>query len=170
MRLIVGPLAEAARLCAEERPSHLLSWLSPPAAPPELSAAIAPRHRLLLTSHDVCAPGDGYDPPNTSHLVALLDFAAGWDGERPMLIHCWAGVSRSTAAAYAIACLKRPDLAEAELAARLRAAAPSATPNPLIVQLADDQLGRAGRMARAIAGIGRGCETGLGAPFALRLA
>jgi predicted protein tyrosine phosphatase len=169
MKLIVGPLAEVTTLCAQHRPSHLVSWLSPVDLPPELAAALAPEQRLHLASHDVCAPGEGLEPPTAGHVADLLAFAGGWSGERPLLVHCWAGVSRSTAAAYVIACCKRPDLAEAELALRLRSAAPTATPNSLIVQLADDLLGRGGRMQRAVAGIGRGQETFLGTPFVLDL-
>ena len=165
MKLIVGPLAEVAFLCREHRPSHLVSWLSPLDLAPEIAAGLAPDERLHLASHDVCAPGGGLEPPTLAHVAELLAFAAGWTGARPLLVHCWAGVSRSTAAAYAIACCKRPDLAEADLARRLRRLAPTATPKPLIVELADDLLGRGGRMARAVERIGRGADTAFGTPF-----
>ena len=85
-----------------------------------------------------------------------------------MLIHCWAGISRSTAAAYTALCMLRPDSDEEALARELRAASPSATPNRLIVSLADDILGRDGRMVKAIAGIGRGADAFEGTPFILR--
>jgi predicted protein tyrosine phosphatase len=85
-----------------------------------------------------------------------------------MLIHCWAGISRSTAAAYTALCLFRPGAAEEELAFELRAASPSATPNKLIVSLADDVLGRNGRMVKAIAKIGRGADAFEGTPFILK--
>ena len=79
-----------------------------------------------------------------------FDFAAEWDRRDPLLIHCYAGVSRSTAAAYAVACALQPEADELALAAALRAASPSATPNPRIVALADSHLGRQGRMVAAI--------------------
>ena len=169
MKLLVGPLAAIEAMCAEHRPSHLVSWLSPPAVAPAIAAAAALDARLLLCSHDVAQAGEGFEPPGAEHLARLLAFARGWDGARPMLVHCWAGVSRSTAAAFAIACQARPQISESELARRLRRLSPTATPNPLIVALADAQLGRKGRMSAAIAGIGRGSETALGAPFALDL-
>lgn len=169
MRVLVGPLEAVASLCEAHAPSHLVSWLSPPATVPELPAALAPTHRLHLSSHDVAETLEGYDPPAAAHVARLLEFAAGWSGERPLLVHCWAGVSRSTAAAFAIACLKRPDVAEQALAWRLRRLSPSATPNPLIVRLADDLLGRGGRMSQAVAAIGRGREAVLGTPFSLDL-
>jgi predicted protein tyrosine phosphatase len=85
-----------------------------------------------------------------------------------MLIHCWAGISRSTAAAYTALCLFRPQADEETLAQELRAASPSATPNRLIVSLADEVLGRQGRMVKAVAGIGRGADAFEGTPFILR--
>ena len=169
MKVLVGPLEAVTGLCEAHAPSHLVTWLSPPDAGPDLPAALAPPLRLHLASHDIIEPLEGYEAPTAAHLVRLLDFADGWQGDRPLLVHCWAGVSRSTAAAFTIACLKRPDIEELELARRLRRLAPSATPNPLIVRLADDQLGRAGRMSAAIAAIGRGCEAMLGTPFTLDL-
>ena len=84
---------------------------------------------------------------------ATLAFARRWDRAAPLLIHCWAGISRSTAAAYIAACAFAPERDEAELAARLRKASPSATPNARLVAIADAMLGRDGRMRDAIAGI-----------------
>jgi len=169
MRLIVGPLEHVPALCEAHRPSHLVSWLSPPAESPEVALTFPPERRLLLASHDVAFELEGYQAPSDLDVARLLAFASEWDGARPMLVHCWAGVSRSTAAAYAIACARsrRPEL---ELALALREASPGATPNPLIVALADARLGRGGRMIEAMAQIGRGAEVFLGEPFELRLA
>lgn len=169
MKLVVGPLEAVPALCAGHRPSHLVSWLSPPDAGPEFGDGHMPPERLLISSHDITCQIDGFEAPCVDHLRRLLAFAAGWRGEQPMLVHCWAGVSRSTAAAYVIACQARADLAELELAQRLRTASPTATPNALIVALADELLGRRGRMSAAIAEIGRGAETGIGEPFVMDL-
>ena len=81
----------------------------------------------------------------------LLEFVGGWDRAAPLLIHCFAGVSRSTAAAFISACALAPQRDEGEIALALRAASPTATPNARLVALADAALGRAGRMTRAIA-------------------
>jgi predicted protein tyrosine phosphatase len=86
-----------------------------------------------------------------------------------MVVHCFAGISRSTAAAYSAYCALRPDLDEAEVALRLRARSPEATPNVRIVSLADEILCRGGRMRRAIEEIGRGVEAAEGTIFSLRL-
>jgi predicted protein tyrosine phosphatase len=100
---------------------------------------------------------------------SVLDFVSVWPRERPMVIHCYAGISRSTAAAYAVACALRPSVEEADLAQELRRLAPSATPNRLFVEIADRLLGRGGRMSAAIAGIGRGAEAFEGTPFHITL-
>ena len=91
-------------------------------------------------------------------------------GTPTLLIHCFAGVSRSTAAAYVLACAQRGPGEEEALAAQLRTLCPEATPNPLMVSLADTILSRDGAMSRAIAGIGRGVEAFEGAVIDWRLA
>ena len=92
-----------------------------------------------------------------------------WDRAAPIVVHCFAGISRSTAAAFSALCAARPDLDEEEIALRLRARSPEATPNARIVALADEILGRSGRMVRAVEKIGRGAEAFEGTVFALRL-
>ena len=67
-------------------------------------------------------------PPGEGHVRALLDFARSWDRRAPLVIHCFAGISRSTAAAYSVAAALAPKRDEAELAATLRRLSPSATP------------------------------------------
>jgi predicted protein tyrosine phosphatase len=84
------------------------------------------------------------------------------------VIHCWAGISRSSAAAYVLACDRNPGF-ELEIAGELRHRAPSVTPNSLMVRLADDLLGRNGRMVQAIERIGRGADAFEGQPYRLPL-
>lgn len=167
MKLLVGPLERVSTLCEAHRPSHLVSWLSPPAEAPEIAAPFAPSRRLLLASHDIIELTEGYQAPSAEDVEKLIALAREWDRAHPMLVHCWAGVSRSTAAAFVVACAlsARP---EHELAQALRLASPSATPNLLIVRHADDLLGRDGRMVEAIVQIGRGAEVFLGAAFELQ--
>jgi predicted protein tyrosine phosphatase len=96
----------------------------------------------------------------------LIAFARDWDESAPMLIHCWAGISRSTAAAFTIACERSAPGKEAAIARALREAAPHAYPNRRIVALADDLLGRRGRMVDAVEAIGLG-DFAMGFPFDL---
>lgn len=167
MTLLVCPLSQVEAARALHRPSHLISLLSPTSPAEAWPAAGTDEAQLRLAFHDIAEPSEGLLAPDAALVARLLEFAADWDGARPMLVHCWAGVSRSTAAAYIIACQRAPARSEAEIAQALRRAAPYATPNPLLVHLADTALNRDGRMTAAILAIGRGADTAEGALFAL---
>lgn len=169
MTLLVCPLSQVETARALHRPSHLVSLLSPASPDEAWPRPSAGDAHLRLAFHDITEPREGLIAPDPAQVARLLDFAAGWDPARPMLVHCWAGVSRSTAAAFVIACQRAPRRSERDIAQALRAAAPYATPNGLLVSLADAALGRAGRMSAAIAEIGRGADTFEGALFELPL-
>lgn len=166
MTLIVAPLRYVPELIAARKPSHVVTLLAPDIAPPHCPG-IAPQRHLRLGFNDIVAPMAGFIAPDRGAVQAILDFGAAWDRAAPLLIHCSAGISRSTAAAYILACARTTPGGEDKCAVRLRAAAPSATPNSLMVALADQILGRAGRMTRAIQAIGRGAEAFEGTPFDL---
>jgi predicted protein tyrosine phosphatase len=130
---------------------------------------ISQQDHLLLSMHDIAEARDGMTLPGETHIQSLLDFAGKWDRSRPLVVNCYAGISRSTASAYIIAAALSPKRDEAELANTLRAVSPSATPNPRLIALADQILGRSGRMTEAIKAIGRGADAFEGTPFALRI-
>ncbi len=132
-------------------------------------AAIAPERHLYVAISDVCEAAEGHILADVGHVQALIDFVRAWDRVQPIVIHCFAGVSRSTAAAYIAACALNPEADESEVARRLRRASPTATPNAHLVALADDILRRDGRMIAAIRQIGRGQECLECEPFALEL-
>jgi len=124
---------------------------------------------LLLRLDDISEPIDGYTVPGEEHVADLLAFVRAWDRAAPLVIHCYAGVSRSTAGAFVSACALNPRRPEVEIAKDIRRLSPTATPNIRIVTLADRILGRDGRMVTAIEGIGRGIECYEGHPFRLDL-
>ncbi|MBZ9957948.1 MULTISPECIES: tyrosine phosphatase family protein [unclassified Mesorhizobium] len=132
-------------------------------------AAIMRENHLHLVMHDIAAAQDGMTMPGEEHVRNLLDFARRWDRARPMVVHCYAGISRSTASAYIIAAALAPKRDEAELARTLRTLSPSATPNPRLIAVADALLGRGGRMIAAIEAIGRGADAFEGTPFELKI-
>ncbi|HMN73113.1 MAG TPA: protein tyrosine phosphatase [Rhodoblastus sp.] len=135
--------------------------------PVERPACIAPDRHLFIGMSDIARPLPGHVAPDTAHVDTLLSFVRAWDRREPLLIHCWAGVSRSTAAAFVTACALNPERAETEIASAIRASSPTATPNPCFVAMADERLGRAGRMIAAVEAIGRGEDCFEGVPFAL---
>ena len=132
-------------------------------------ASIARENHLHLVMHDIAVAQDGMTMPGEEHVREVLDFARRWDRTKPMVVHCYAGISRSTASAYIIAAALSPKRDEAELAQTLRALSPSATPNPRLIAVADALLERNGRMIEAIQSIGRGADAFEGTPFELKI-
>ena len=132
-------------------------------------AQVLPENHLWLRLHDISAPLDGYIMAGEEQVADLLRFVKRWDRRAPLVVHCYMGISRSTASAYASVCALNPERSEADIAQSLRAASPTATPNIRIVSLADKWLGRNGRMVAAVETIGRGIMAEEAAPFRLDL-
>ncbi len=132
-------------------------------------AGLAPPNHLILGMDDIVEPMDGYVPPADDHIQRLIDFVRGWDRKQALVVHCFAGISRSTAGAYVAACTLNPARSELAIAQAIRRASPTATPNARFVALADRALGRNGRMSAAIATIGRGVMAYEADPFRLEL-
>ncbi|MBX3597330.1 MAG: tyrosine phosphatase family protein [Rhizobiaceae bacterium] len=166
--IVVCPLSKLEATVADVRPDRLISVLSEGT---ELvrPAAIDAANHLHITMHDISEEREGMTLPGEEHVRRILDFARAWDRRRPLVVHCYAGISRSTATAYMVAAAFAPGRSEAELARTLRRLSPSATPNQRMIALADHILRREGRMVSAIQGIGRGAEAFEGTPFTLEI-
>lgn len=130
---------------------------------------VAPENHLMLDMDDIAQPLDGYVAPAEAHVADLIRFIGAWDRGAPLVVHCYAGISRSTAGAFVAACVLNPQREERRIAEAIRAASPTASPNPLIVAHADRMLGRKGRMVAAIAAIGQGLPVYPADPFRLAL-
>lgn len=154
MTIIVCPLSRAPDVARLKKASHVVSLLDPETPFPVIKE-VGDRH-LRLEVHDIEDDEEGMDRLCEMRTKRILDFVGLWDRKQPILIHCYAGISRSTATAYITACLHNPNADEHAIAQALREASPTATPNRRFVALADAALGRNGRMSAAIAAIGRG--------------
>ena len=166
--IVVCPLSRLGDTVREHGAGHIVTLVNQGTLfkrPPLVDAA----NHLHVPIHDIAEPMDGMVCPADEHVNEFLAFARRWDRRAPMVIHCFAGISRSTAAAFSVFCAARPDLDEAEIALRLRRRSPEATPNILIVSIADRILGRSGRMVKAVERIGRGLEAMEGSVFQFRL-
>jgi predicted protein tyrosine phosphatase len=130
---------------------------------------IDPDRHLFIGMSDIVEPLDGHVLPAEEHVRKLTAFAHAWNRNEPLVIHCHAGVSRSTAAAFIIACALAPSRREADIADAIRHASHTATPNRRMVAIADAMLNRNGRMVAAIERIGRGSDCYEGVPFVLEL-
>ena len=132
--IVVCPLSKLPQTLRQSGAGHVVTLLAQ--AHPCCLPILGERPHLWISLSDVAEPLAGHVMPGEAHIRDLIAFTRAWPRRSPLLIHCYAGVSRSTAAAYAALCALCPTLDEAEAAARLRMASPTATPNPRIVALA----------------------------------
>ena len=106
-RLHVCSLALIGETVAKTGARSLVTLLSP-GTEIERPTGIRPERHLYLAVSDIVEPAPGQVLADASHLEDLLGFVHAWDRAEPMVLHCFAGVSRSTAAAYIAACALKP--------------------------------------------------------------
>ena len=150
--LLITPFSALDDAVRRHRPSHLLTLLDEPFVP--TPKTIHPDRHLRLRMHDIVEPVEGGVMPESSHVGDLIAFGKTWDRTAPLLVHCWAGISRSTAAAFILLCDLHGPGHEEKIARGLRFHAPHAQPNRLLVRHADLLLGRGGRMIAAVDNMG----------------
>jgi predicted protein tyrosine phosphatase len=148
--------------------SHVLTIMAKVAQVQRPESVLETNH-LKVQVDDITEHMDGFIAPNDTHVEQVLNFVRGWDRNAPMVIHCYAGISRSTASAFAAVCALNPHRDETSIAREIRAASPIASPNRLLVGLADKALGREGRMLRALDEMGPGNMMVEGRPFRVTL-
>ena len=132
-------------------------------------ASVLPANHLKVQMDDITEDIEGFVAPSGKHIEQVLNFVRGWDRSAPLVVHCYAGISRSTASAFAAVCALNPHRDEIAIARQIRKASPIAQPNRLIVSLADKALGREGRMLRALDEMGPATLTNVGEPFRVDL-
>ena len=137
--------------------THVLSIIDPDHPDPTDFAQYGRRHdRLTLRFHDIIDDLPGHVPPTSAHVEQLLRFGADLDahhngaGLGHLLIHCHAGVSRSTAAMAILMARRAPLGQEAGVFERLVRVRPQAWPNSRMVAFGDGLLGRGGRLVEAL--------------------
>jgi predicted protein tyrosine phosphatase len=134
------------------RPVRVVSLL-PETLQPVTPPAVAPSDHLRIVVDDIDEPAEGLVLPNETHVRQLVAFVRETPPETSIVIHCLAGVSRSTAAALVTLALDRPGR-ETEAASLLRAAAPFADPNRRLIEVADQVLARDGALVKALESMG----------------
>jgi len=148
--------------------SHVLTVMANVAQVQRPESVLAANH-LKVQMDDITEQLEGFVAPTETHVEQVLTFVRGWDRQAPLVIHCYAGISRSTASAFAAVCALNPHREEIAIARQIRSASAIASPNRLIVSLADKALGRDGRMLRALDEMGPGSMTTEGRPFRIDL-
>ncbi len=147
--IFITPYAAVAETVKRQKPSHLLTLLdaqTPVTTPDSIEAH---RH-LRVAIDDIAGPVEGRIAPGLDHVARILDFSDDWDRRAPFLVHCWAGISRSTAAAMILLNKLHGPGHEETIAKALRFRAPHAQPNKLMIRHADALLQRDGRFIQAI--------------------
>ncbi|WP_341760408.1 protein tyrosine phosphatase [Candidatus Endowatersipora endosymbiont of Watersipora subatra] len=120
---------------------------------------------LSLEFNDISEEHEDLIAPTSEDIEKIINFSYRWNGDGTLLIQCWMGISRSTAAAL-IVILSLYSSSEADkMAILLRTLSPTATPNFLMIRLADNSLNLDGRLVQALQKIGRGIEASHGIPF-----
>lgn len=164
--LAVAPMRHIERVIDETGAAHLVSVLNAHLLPATPSSIVPERHLKLAVS-DYVAEDGGSRHPLADHIEKLIAFADRWDRETPLVVHCFSGLNRSTAAVYILMCALNPATPESLIAHHLRLASDTAAPNRIMVAVADQLLGRGGRMAIALDAIGSGSPAAEGRPFLL---
>lgn len=134
------------------QPGRLVSIVAPDEQPPT-PRGLDPDAHLRISCHDIVEPTPMEILPDHRHVKQLIAFANEWDPATSMLIHCQAGISRSTAAALVAYAVHFPGTVD-RAAAHLRHTGPHTHPNPLIVALGDELLALQGRLVAAMESMG----------------
>jgi predicted protein tyrosine phosphatase len=133
--------------------SHVLSILDPEWPVPDAFGTFARHEKLELRFHDVIEETPGMIAPSEEHVARLLAFGRTL-AELPadaghLLVHCHAGVSRSTASMALILAQALPEMPAGEIMQTILHIRRKAWPNLRIVEIGDAMLGRGGALAAA---------------------
>lgn len=148
MKIWISSLRDVHEAHRLSSPARVVSLLSPGSDFPSFDGYAEDRH-IRVGVHDILEDRENQPGPGAAHVDELIAFLSDWSPEEPLLVHCWAGMSRSTATAMIAAAIHSPKADEAAIGEALAAASPTAFPNTRLVALADDKLGREGRLAAA---------------------
>jgi predicted protein tyrosine phosphatase len=113
--------------------------------PPEGYESIENKVRLLFLDRDDALG------PREEHVRQLIEVARTLSTSDRVLIHCLAGISRSTAAAVILRAVILGPGREEEAVAAVMAQRSGAWPNRRMIAYADRLLGREGRLVSAVA-------------------
>jgi predicted protein tyrosine phosphatase len=137
--------------------THVLSILDPDWPDPDAFKEFAPHRRLALRFHDVIEPAPDRLAPSRADVARLLDFGRELNAAANphLLVHCHAGVSRSTASAALILAQAHPERPARDILDAISQLRPRAWPNLRILEFGDELLGRNGELVAAVAAVYR---------------
>ena len=130
--------------------THVLSILDPDHPVPEAFGAFGEHAKLELRFHDIVDPRPNETAPTRTDVDAILAFARTLQTERAsLLVHCHAGISRSTAAMALAIAQALPGLPADEVLRTVHGIREKAWPNLLMMELGDAALDRGGALVAA---------------------
>ena len=142
----IGELAEHGGLGA----SHVLSILDPDHPVPEAFGAFGEHAKLELRFHDIVDPRPGEILPSPEHVDAILAFGRTLHPDSAsLLVHCHAGISRSTASMALLIAQAMPDMQATDVLRTVHGIREKAWPNLRLIELGDAALGRGGSLVAA---------------------
>jgi predicted protein tyrosine phosphatase len=153
MKITICGIAELGLHC-DAGVTHVLSILDPSWPDPVAFLDFPPHRREALRFDDVIAPTPEAVAPSPDHVAQLLAFGRDVEvaGEfAHLLIHCHAGVSRSTASAALLLAQEDPARPIEAIFAEIARQRPRAWPNLLILEYGERALGRVGEIVPAVA-------------------
>jgi predicted protein tyrosine phosphatase len=152
VRLLICGIDELDEYCTADI-SHIVSILDPGCAEPDIFRSFAPHERLDLRFHDIIDEHAGMVAPNGEDIDRLLKFGRSMLDSRStgrLLVHCHAGLSRSTAAAVLLLAQTQPDRPPETAVIEMLKLKPRAWPNLRMIELGDESLGCEGKLIRAV--------------------
>jgi predicted protein tyrosine phosphatase len=156
--IYICSLSRLEETVAQKNARYVVTAINPWSIP-ETPASVSNANHLRIAINDIDAPHSNLVHPEAHHINQLIEFAQRWNRDGPLVAHCLAGISRSSASAYIMACALNPATPERDIARTLRKASLTASPNLLMVRHADELLNRRGRMIAAIKALSPGSAT-----------
>jgi predicted protein tyrosine phosphatase len=165
MRITICGLEELAGHCEARGVTHVLSILDPGFPEPDSIRNFALDRRLKLNFHDVIEAAPGWIAPERWDVELLLAFGrnigqpplyGGFDvPDTHLLVHCHAGLSRSTASAILLLAQRDPARSAHDIVGQITRLRPQAWPNLRMIEMGDTLLGREGEIVAAVGALYR---------------
>jgi predicted protein tyrosine phosphatase len=137
--------------------THVLSILDPDWPDPPEFEDFAPHRRIALRFHDIIDKLPGRRLPARDDVIRLLAFGRELSDAASchLLVHCHAGISRSTAATALILAQAHPARSAGDVFDAVTRIRPRAWPNLRLLEFGDELLGRRGEIVAAASAVHR---------------